>query len=91
MYDKREHLSREISKNLRRHFPHPVFEIEIPRVVALAEAPSFSKPILLYRPDSLGAHAYRRLAEEILEQEKILKNEERVVASPNFGDFNVAV
>ncbi|MEK7195144.1 MAG: AAA family ATPase, partial [Patescibacteria group bacterium] len=49
MYDKREKLSREVAKNLRRHFPHPVFEVEIPRSVALAEAPSFSRPVLLYR------------------------------------------
>ncbi len=69
MYDKREHLSREVSKNLRRHFPHHVFEVEIPRAVALAEAPSFSKPIILYRPDSPGATAYERLADEIIAQE----------------------
>ena len=59
MYDKREHLSREVSKNLRAHFPHHVFEVEIPRAVALAEAPSFAKPIILYRPDSPGALAYQ--------------------------------
>ncbi len=89
MYDKREHLSREISKNLRRHFPHKVFDVEIPRVVALAEAPSFSKPILLYRPDSPGALAYRRLADEIVKQEKKARAQEPVLSSPNFGDFNI--
>jgi len=90
MYDKREHLSREISKNLRRHFPHLVFEVEIPRTVALAEAPSFSKPIILYRPDSSGAFAYKRLAEEIIAQEKDynMKREE-IVSSANFGNFNI--
>ncbi len=89
MYDKREHLSREISKNLRRHFPHKVFDVEIPRVVSLAEAPSFSRPILLYRPSSAGALAYRRLAEEIIEQEKELSRREEIVASPGFGNFNL--
>jgi chromosome partitioning protein len=89
MYDKREHLSREVSKNLRRHFPHHVFEVEIPRAVALAEAPSFSKPILLYRPDSPGASAYRRLADEILAQEKDFNLPREVVASEHFGDFNI--
>lgn len=89
MYDKREHLSREVSKNLRRHFPHPVFEIEIPRSVALAEAPSFSKPVLLYRPDSPGALAYLRLAEEIIRQEKISTEQKNQVASQNFGNFNL--
>ena len=90
MYDKREHLSREVSKNIRRHFPHHVFEVEIPRAVALAEAPSFSKPIILYRPDSPGAQAYERLAKEIMAQE-IALNEVAApaVASENFGNFNL--
>ncbi len=90
MYDKREHLSREVGKNLRTHFPHPVFETEIPRSVALAEAPSFSKPIILYRPYSAGAFAYRRLAEEIIKQEEgmdFVKSTD--VASHDFGNFNI--
>ena len=72
MYDKREKLSREVSRELRRHFPHSVFETEIPRSVALAEAPSFSRPVALYRPDAPGAVAYQKLAAEILAQEKSL-------------------
>jgi len=66
MYDKREKLSREVAKEVRQHFPHYVFETEIPRCVALAEAPSFGKPIILYNPSSSGAKAYERLAREIL-------------------------
>lgn len=90
MYDKREHLSREVSKNIRDHFPHHVFNVEVPRAVALAEAPSFSKPIMLYRPDSKGAQAYEMLAREVLEQERALTEGTReVVASENFGNFNV--
>lgn len=75
MYNRREHLSREVAENLRRHFPHRVFEVEIPRSIALAEAPSYGMPILLYRPDSPGAVAYKRLAEEIMSEERITKNE----------------
>ncbi len=67
MYDKRERLSREVAKEMRRHFPHRVFETEIPRSVALAEAPSFGKPIILYSPGSSGARAYERLAGEFAE------------------------
>jgi len=91
MFDKREHLSREVSKNIRRHFPHHVFEVEIPRSVALAEAPSFAKPIILYRPDSLGALAYERLAKEIMAQEGDYNLPREVVASENAGDFNITV
>lgn len=69
MYDKREKLSREISREVRKHFPHYVYEVEIPRSVALAEAPSFAKPIILYQPDSTGAKAYEKLAREIIGQE----------------------
>lgn len=89
MYDKREHLSREVEKNIRRHFPHKVFETEIPRSVALAEAPSFSKPVLLYRPDSPGALAYQRLADEIIRQEQELRELKEAVSSTDFGNFNI--
>ena len=90
MYDKREHLSREVSKNIRRHFPHHVFEVEVPRAVALAEAPSFSKPIILYRPDSPGAQAYERLAREVIAQEVALAGAVApAMSSENFGNFNI--
>lgn len=69
MYDKWEHLSQEVAKNIRRNFPYYVFGVEIPRSVSLAEAPSFGKPILLYAPYSQGALAYRRLASEVMQQE----------------------
>jgi chromosome partitioning protein len=89
MFDKREHLSREVAKNLRANFPHHIFDVEIPRSVALAEAPSFSQPVLLYRPDSPGAIGYRRLANEIIEQEKNFMLPSSVMASENFGEFNI--
>ncbi len=67
MYDKREKLSREIAREVRRRFPYKVFEAEIPRSVSLAEAPSFQKPIMLYAPQSPGALAYEKLAHELIE------------------------
>jgi len=87
MYDKRERLDREVEKNLRANFPHRVFDVAIPRSVALAEAPSFSKPVVLYRPDSSGALAYRRLAEEVIrtEQTPIPFGAQ----SGRFGNFNL--
>ncbi len=66
MYDKREKLSREIAREIRRRFPYHVYDIEIPRSVALAEAPSFQKPIMLYAPQSPGALAYEELAKELI-------------------------
>lgn len=87
MFDKREHLSREVAKNLRNNFPHHVFDVEIPRSVALAEAPSFAKPVILYKPDSPGAIGYRRLAAEIIAQEKYAAFAHQIVVSENFGEF----
>lgn len=83
MHDRRERLSREISGNLRRHFPEHVFDVEIPRAVSLAEAPSFGKTILGHEPSSAGAMAYERLAREVIAFEEAYK------APKEFGDFNV--
>lgn len=68
MYDKREKLSREIAREVRRRFPYHVYDVEIPRSVGLAEAPRYKKPIMLYAPQSPGAAAYERLAKEVIEQ-----------------------
>src|SRR3989344_5297242 len=69
MYNRRETLSREVEKEVRRHFPYKVFDAAVPRSVSLAEAPSFSKPVVLYDPHSSGAQAYEQLAREILQLE----------------------
>ena len=66
MFDARTKLSREVEENVRRHFPGQVFATVIPRSVRLAEAPSYGQPIFEYAPQSRGALAYRRLAEEVL-------------------------
>ncbi len=83
MYDRRERLSREVGRNLRAHFPHHVYSVEIPRSVSLAEAPSFARPVLLHDPNSGGALAYKRLASEIIAQE----NHNQL--KPSFGNFNI--
>ncbi len=82
MYDAREHLSREVSKEVRRHFSGHVYDVEIPRSIALAEAPSFGKPIALYAPDVSGARAYERLAREIIAQERQTAPVPRAVLLP---------
>jgi len=69
LYNKWERLSRDVNKNVRRHFPHKVFNVEIPRNVDLAEAPSHGKPIILHKPKSAGALAYKRLAQEVIATE----------------------
>jgi chromosome partitioning protein len=66
MFDKRNQLSRQVIKEVRRHFPGHTFDSMIPRSVALAEAPSFGKTILEYAPESAGAKAYNYLAKEVM-------------------------
>jgi chromosome partitioning protein len=82
MYDKREKLSREVAREVRRRFPHHIFDIEIPRSVSLAEAPSLQKPVLLYAPQSPGAMAYERLAEEVIARNPHLDTREAVPFAP---------
>jgi len=65
MYDTRTKLSEEVKRQVLEHLGDRVFKTVIPRNVKLAEAPSFGKPIALYAPDSKGAIAYRKLAEEV--------------------------
>jgi len=67
MFDRRNQLSNQVAKEVRRYFPGHVFNAVIPRNVSLAEAPSFGKTILEYAPDSAGARAYRHLAKEVID------------------------
>ncbi len=66
MFDGRTNLSAEVAAEVRRHLGDRVFETVVPRSVRLSEAPSHGLPIALYSPESVGATAYRRVAEELL-------------------------
>jgi len=65
MYDGRTSLSRQVAKEVRRHFRGRVFTVTIPRNVRLAEAPSHGLPGIQYDPQSRGARAYMNLAREV--------------------------
>ena len=65
MYDARLNLCRQVAEDAKEYFGAKMFITPIPRNVRLAEAPSFGKPIALYRADSRGAIAYAALAEEL--------------------------
>ena len=66
MYDARTKLAADVAAEARHHLGERVFTTVIPRSVRLSEAPSYGQPIAAYRPDSAGAEAYRRVAEEYL-------------------------
>ena len=65
MFDSRNNLANEVSKQLKDHFGDKVYNTIIPRNVRLAEAPSHGQPIILYDKTSTGALAYLALAGEL--------------------------
>jgi chromosome partitioning protein len=69
MYDGRTALAREVADDVRAHFGAAVADTIIPRNVRVSEAPSHGMPVTEYAPHSKGAESYRRLAEELLQNE----------------------
>jgi chromosome partitioning protein len=65
MYDPRNSLTRDVSRQLIEFFGDKVFRTVIPRNVRLAEAPSHGLPVILYDRHSRGAVAYMALAGEL--------------------------
>ena len=70
MYDPRNRLSLEVSRQLFSHFADKVYRTVIPRNVRLAEAPSHGVPVLFYDRSSSGSKAYLALAGEIIKRRK---------------------
>ena len=70
MYDAGNNLSKEVMNQVKTHFPDKAFNTVVPRAVALSEAPSFGKPIILYQAKSKGTECYIELAKEILTKAK---------------------
>ena len=50
-----------------------VYDTVIPRNVRVSEAPSHGKPVLIYDLKCVGSEAYLRLATEIIQRERALK------------------
>jgi len=68
MYDSRTKLSENVVNDVREYFGGTVFKTVVPRNVRLSEAPSHGQTILQYDPNSSGARAYRRLADEFIKR-----------------------
>ncbi|MBH0189358.1 MAG: ParA family protein [Nitrospira sp.] len=66
MFDARNTLARQVADQVRSHFMEKVYRAVIPRNVALAEAPSYGRPGILYNSASAGSQAYVALAKEFL-------------------------
>lgn len=71
MYDARNRLCSEVSKQLLQHFGDKVYRTVVPRNVRLAEAPSHGIPALHYDKSSAGAAAYMVLAAELINKQTV--------------------
>lgn len=71
MYDGRNRLCTEVSKQLLEHFSSKVYRTVVPRNVRLAEAPSHGLPALHYDKTSPGAAAYMVLASEVISKQTV--------------------
>ena len=70
MYDARTNLSVQVVENVKENLDVHIYNTIIPRNVRLAEAPSYSMPIVLYDARSSGAYAYRKLAIEVIKEKR---------------------
>jgi chromosome partitioning protein len=68
MYDARNGLSRDVSRQLIKYFADKVYRTVVPRNVRLAEAPSHGLPVMMYDAGSRGSLAYQALASEMLKR-----------------------
>lgn len=68
MFDPRNSLTIDVSRQLLDHFGDRVFRTVVPRNVRLAEAPSYGLPVLYYDKQSRGAKAYLALASELMQR-----------------------
>ncbi|RMD51217.1 MAG: ParA family protein [Ignavibacteria bacterium] len=78
MFDTRLRLSHQVVEEVRKYFGAKVFKSVIRRNVRISEAPSHSKPVLLYDAMSQGAKDYIALAEELIQ-----KNSQQILEAEN--------
>jgi chromosome partitioning protein len=73
MYDARNRLCGDVSKQLLAHFSHKVYRTVVPRNVRLAEAPSHGLSALQYDKTAAGAAAYMVLAAEVIGKQSLMQ------------------
>ena len=71
MFDQRNNLSGAVEQDARDNLGELVFRTRIPRNVRVSEAPSYAMPVLTYDTTSKGAQAYRALAREVLDKNRV--------------------
>ena len=71
MFDPRNRLAIEVSRQLIKFFDDKVYRTIVPRNVRLAEAPSHGMPIITYDRNSKGARSYLALAGEMIRRDEL--------------------
>ncbi|HWM47601.1 MAG TPA: ParA family protein [Xanthobacteraceae bacterium] len=74
MFDARNNLSGQVVADVREFMGKKVYDTIIPRNVRVSEAPSHGKPVLIYDLKCVGSEAYLRLATELIQRERELKD-----------------
>lgn len=65
MFDSRTRLANDVADEIRKHYPHELIDIPIPRAVRISEAPGFKQTVMTYDASSPGAIAYMLVAREL--------------------------
>ena len=73
MYDSRNNLSGQVVADVREFMGPKVYDTIIPRNVRVSEAPSYGKPVLVYDLKCVGSEAYLKLATEVIQRERAIK------------------
>ncbi|MEW6194775.1 MAG: AAA family ATPase [Bacteroidota bacterium] len=71
MFDTRLRLSHQVVEEVKKYFGTKVYNTIIHRNVRLSEAPSYSKPVILYDASSVGAQNYISLASELIQRSNL--------------------
>ncbi|HLQ60426.1 MAG TPA: AAA family ATPase [Candidatus Acidoferrales bacterium] len=67
IYKARTLHSQEVLQEVRRHYGEKVYEVPVKDSIRFAESPIAGLSILQYATNSEGAHAYRMLAQRVME------------------------
>lgn len=70
MYESRSKLCNEVVEQVRSLFIENTYNVIIPRNSALSEASAKGIPATLYKPTCQGSLAYKRLAKEVIDNER---------------------
>lgn len=75
MFDRRNKLTYQVAKEVKKHFKAKVYNTVIPRNVRLSECPSYGQPVMVYDKNSSGALSYTNLGAEFLKKQTPAKGD----------------